>query len=255
MREPRKVILDSRMRIYVVRHGHKANQLPEYDGGDNPPLSERGHQQAARVADRLADEEIDQLYSSAQLRALQTADPVARETAGDWHVWPLLCETSRDTVRESDATEHRVAVWPTGERIETPSSGALAATDDNYYLLSDVPDRFPGTTLSQPFPWPEAWWVPLEHQTYLTGVARISLGAEALIDRHDRGDRIAVVCHNRSGSTLISAVMGFRRDHKFPVPFDVGGITRLDLDADDTWRIKYANRTAHLGDSFESRFE
>ena len=61
------------MELILVRHG-----LPERrDDTADPPLSAQGHDQARRVADWLATETIDAVYSSTMLRALQTAEPFA----------------------------------------------------------------------------------------------------------------------------------------------------------------------------------
>ncbi len=60
----------------------------------DPPLSDKGWQQAGRLADWLAREEIHRLYSSPMLRARQTAEPLARARGLDIEV--------RDGVAEYD---------------------------------------------------------------------------------------------------------------------------------------------------------
>lgn len=63
------------MEIVLIRHGE-----PEWvrDGFniDNPPLTERGHRQAARMAEALRDEHFDEVYCSPLVRARQTAAPL-----------------------------------------------------------------------------------------------------------------------------------------------------------------------------------
>lgn len=61
------------MELILIRHG-----LPErrHDTAD-PPLSTLGHDQARRVADWLADEEIHAVFASTMRRAIQTAEPFA----------------------------------------------------------------------------------------------------------------------------------------------------------------------------------
>lgn len=61
------------MELILIRHG-----LPErrHDTAD-PPLSTLGHDQALRVADWLADEEIHAVFASTMRRAIQTAEPFA----------------------------------------------------------------------------------------------------------------------------------------------------------------------------------
>ena len=59
------------MELVLIRHG-----LPERrDDTSDPPLTEVGHDQARRVAGRLAREQIDAVFSSPMLRAVQTARP------------------------------------------------------------------------------------------------------------------------------------------------------------------------------------
>ena len=76
------------MEIILVRHAE-----PEWvrDGLsiDDPPLTEHGHEQAALLAARLADESFDEVYVSPLVRARQTAAPVLDllgrpEVIDDW---------------------------------------------------------------------------------------------------------------------------------------------------------------------------
>lgn len=58
------------MKLYLVRHGH-----PDYA---NDCLTEVGHKQAAAAAERLKNCGIEQIYSSTNGRAFQTAEHTAR---------------------------------------------------------------------------------------------------------------------------------------------------------------------------------
>jgi alpha-ribazole phosphatase len=86
-------------RILLVRHGETTwNQQSRLQGQVDTPLSVRGEQQAARLGERLAKEEIDAVYASDLERAWRTAEiavasrglavqrsPVWRELGfGDW---------------------------------------------------------------------------------------------------------------------------------------------------------------------------
>ena len=65
------------MEIVLVRHGE-----PEWvrDGLNvvNPPLTDRGHLQASRLAEALQSESFDEILVSPLTRARQTAAPLAR---------------------------------------------------------------------------------------------------------------------------------------------------------------------------------
>ncbi len=59
------------MELVLVRHG-----LPERTAQtDDPPLTPEGHDQARRVADWLAPESFEAIYSSTMRRAVETAQP------------------------------------------------------------------------------------------------------------------------------------------------------------------------------------
>jgi len=65
-------------RLLLVRHGEtRANAEARYQGQNDTPLNELGHQQAQRLVTRLARENIARIYASDLPRAMQTAAPVA----------------------------------------------------------------------------------------------------------------------------------------------------------------------------------
>ncbi|ORX91276.1 phosphoglycerate mutase-like protein [Basidiobolus meristosporus CBS 931.73] len=68
--------------IYVTRHGFRQdwvteNALSPTKLSHDPPLAERGLQQAQELSGRLAGEKIDAVYCSPFYRCLQTITPVA----------------------------------------------------------------------------------------------------------------------------------------------------------------------------------
>lgn len=67
--------------ILLVRHGESApavegEDFPLADGHGDPPLSEDGRVQAARVCARLAGERIDAVYVTSLRRTVETAAPL-----------------------------------------------------------------------------------------------------------------------------------------------------------------------------------
>ena len=65
--------------LYLIRHGQSAGNAEGRFGGHGPtPLSDLGVQQAERTAKVLAKEGIDVIYSSDLVRAVQTAEPLAK---------------------------------------------------------------------------------------------------------------------------------------------------------------------------------
>ena len=70
--------LDAIATFYVVRHA-KAGSRSHWTGDDRKrPLSPKGEQQAARVAEQFAKVSITAVFSSPYLRCVQTVEPLAR---------------------------------------------------------------------------------------------------------------------------------------------------------------------------------
>src|SRR4051794_39113758 len=68
--------------LIVVRHGASAPHTPGVpfdlvDGHSDPPLSSAGHEQAERVAERLAGEPLQAVFVTPLQRTAQTAAPLA----------------------------------------------------------------------------------------------------------------------------------------------------------------------------------
>ena len=67
------------MELLLIRHGLPLH-VEKRDGSPaGPPLSDIGRVQAKRVAEWLAREKIDRLYTSPMSRAVQTAEPLAEK--------------------------------------------------------------------------------------------------------------------------------------------------------------------------------
>jgi broad specificity phosphatase PhoE len=65
--------------LILARHGETDwNRDGIWQGHGDPPLNELGRSQAAQLAERLADVELDALYSSDLRRAYETAEIVGR---------------------------------------------------------------------------------------------------------------------------------------------------------------------------------
>ncbi len=82
------------MRLFLIRHGQTpSNVIGALDTAvPGPALTVLGQQQASTVGALLAAEPIAAVYASSQLRAQQTADPLARHRAVPLRVRPGLRE-------------------------------------------------------------------------------------------------------------------------------------------------------------------
>lgn len=80
-------------RLFLVRHGATAaTEEDRFSGSSGAELSDRGRWQAARLGERLAQQNITAVYSSPLARALDTA----RIVAGHCGLEPII----RDNLRE-----------------------------------------------------------------------------------------------------------------------------------------------------------
>ena len=80
------------MELLWVRHGEPERIESGTGVPADPALTERGRDQAARLAAWLADEPIDVVLSSPQRRAVETAAPIALAHGLDVQITPGLIE-------------------------------------------------------------------------------------------------------------------------------------------------------------------
>ena len=80
-------------RLFLVRHGATAaTEEDRFSGSTGAELSEQGRWQAARLGERLSQENITAIYSSPLSRALETA----RIVAGHCRLEPVICDGLRE---------------------------------------------------------------------------------------------------------------------------------------------------------------
>lgn len=64
-------------KIYLIRHGESTSDVKEkYDGDYDDSLTKKGKQEAVEIAEKLLPESIQVIYSSAKIRARETAEIV-----------------------------------------------------------------------------------------------------------------------------------------------------------------------------------
>lgn len=79
------------MWLTLIRHAEPAYVVDGVAWSD-PPLTERGREQARRVGQRVALWNVDEIWVSSMVRAEQTAVPVAEATQVEPQVMDWLCE-------------------------------------------------------------------------------------------------------------------------------------------------------------------
>ena len=175
------------MEIVLIRHGE-----PEWvrDGlnVDNPPLTERGHRQAAAMAEYLGEEQFDEVFCSPLVRARQTAAPLFEALGRSEAIDPWL-------------EEIRNPIWH-----GTPQEKAEEAYREDRARRSH--DRWAGLDGGEPVSdFVERIHVGCSLFLQERGVRRLD-GTLALwdIDRPDQ--KIAVVAHAGTNSVVICHLLG-----------------------------------------------
>ena len=103
------------MRLIIVRHGEtEANLERVLQGHRGNSLSERGREQAANLARRLAEEKIDLIYTSDLRRAAETADYISSETGVAALRSPLLRERCYGEFEGRSIDEYESALAASG---------------------------------------------------------------------------------------------------------------------------------------------
>jgi broad specificity phosphatase PhoE len=112
-------------RLYLVRHARTAGNGVRYVGWADEPLDEVGREQARALADELAGEPVDIVYSSPLRRALDTAGPLAAGHRAPLRVRDELKEVHYGAYQDTPKGEtklrlkrfHRVRPMPGGESL------------------------------------------------------------------------------------------------------------------------------------------
>ena len=141
--------------ILLARHGESDwNRAGRWQGFADRPLTDLGRGQAAALADRLADTELDSVYASDLQRARETAEIVARRRGLDVRTRRELREIdvgswsglTRAEAEKRFPEGYRRGVdggegWNDGERYEQMSArviqaiGQIAADEDGRRVL------------------------------------------------------------------------------------------------------------------------
>jgi len=194
------------MELTIVRHGEPQRGLEGTDRAD-PWLSDRGHEQAVRVARHLQEEAPYQaLYCSPLLRARQTADHIG-EALG---LAPMVDEGLSEFDRHAPEYLH--------------FEDLKAADDPRYhaFLRGDL----------------SAWGTDAA-----TFRAEVLEAMDRIVERH-RGQRVVVVSHGGVTNVFLGTIIGLDR-LSFHAP-EYTGISRVIAGGPGKRGLVSINETAHL---------
>lgn len=194
------------MELLLVRHALPVRHEVA-EGVADPELSEIGTAQAKRLGEYLAGEEVAAVYSSPQLRARHTAQPIA-----DAHVLDIR-------LAEGVAEYDRMASW------YVPIEELKAANDERWHALA------------------RGEWGSAD-ETEDEFHARVLDAVERIIAVHP-AERVVVVCHGGVINSYLAHVLGTARRRGFFYPAYTS-ISRVAAASDGRRSIVSINETAHL---------
>ena len=257
------------MKLYLIRHAQSRNnaladtaqrnawgqigasgnadeQPAEFFPSADPPLTEVGEAQAQRIARHLrthpdktdvrdgvgeeSGHRFDRLYSSAMLRALQTAQPIANALELKPEVWLQVHEEG--------------GIWLSRRRGRPGDEGGLKR--------SQVVARFPEFDLPDELGEAGWWQGAAETREQLirrAGQVATDIRARfvASASEHPQGAalRVAVVSHGTFLNFLVHHLLQGRAPENTYLSHHNTGITRIDFSGEQTM-LRYQNRVDHL---------
>ena len=201
--------------VVLVRHGQsEGNAAGRFGGHTATPLSARGKAQAEATAKALANEKFAAIYTSDLLRAVQTANPLAKLVHRDLQITDAFRERSVG-VMEGLTFEEAAEQHP--EQYQ-----ALLRRDLDHVLLGG--------------------------ESYRQLLDRASRKLDEAIAKH-RGGRIAIFTHTGTICILALHLMGALDAPELkPVWIATSncGISRFELREHDFVRVPVLNDTRHL---------
>jgi broad specificity phosphatase PhoE len=202
-------------RLYLIRHGQSAGNAEGRFGGHSPtPLSALGMQQAEITAKLLAKERINAIYSSDLLRAVKTAEPLAK----------LL---NLPIIKTDAFRERHVGVL---EGLTFDESKQQYPND--YYALINRNIQH----------------VITKGESYRQLLRRATGALNEILQIH-RGEKIAVFSHTGAICYLTLYLMGAINRNTKQTPWLITsncGINRFEIRARNNIRVHALNDTRHL---------
>jgi len=197
------------MDLLLIRHAEPVRIGPGEGGGGpvDPPLTERGREEAERLAAWLALEPLDAVISSPLRRARETAQPLA-------HAYGLEVEVHDGLVEYDARADHYI-----------PAEELKRTGDERWHAMLEGR-------------WEEFGGEPPERFR-----ARIVPTIDELIQRF-AGARVAVVCHGGVINVYLAAMLGLDRHLWFEPGYT--SISRVIASRSGPRSLATLNETSHL---------
>lgn len=191
------------LELYIIRHGQSQGNagfggrtdLTETEMHDSV-LTEKGVSQADKAGRYLCDDEFDFVFSSAMLRAVQTATGILKyqKKTRILNILPIVCE---------------MGIPPEYNGV---SMDELKQINSNSVLAPDVSSDSP-----------MIYHTDGEEDTF----ERAKVALEYLCSRYKNGEKVAVVSHAAFITYLVFSLMGYDKAPLFDIDFHNTGITKV----------------------------
>jgi broad specificity phosphatase PhoE len=205
-------------KLFLVRHGQSAgNAEGRFGGHSATPLSPLGFEQAKVTAGALAKENISAIYSSDLLRAVQTAEPLAKLLGIEINKDPAFRERNVGVLEGLTFDESK------------------QAHPEDYYALVNR----------------NVHHVITKGESYRDLLDRITVQLREIIRSH-RGGRIAIFTHTGALCFMTLHLLGAIHRGTKQTPWIVTsncGINRFEIRGQRNVRVLALNDTRHLTQS------
>ncbi len=202
-------------KLYLIRHGQSAGNAEGRFGGHSPtPLSDLGKEQAELTAKILSKEKIHAIYSSDLLRAVQTAQPLAK----------IL---DLPIIQSPDFRERHVGVL---EGLTFEESKQKYPND--YYALINRNINH----------------VITKGESYRQLLRRTNLALREIFEVH-RGEKVVIFSHTGAICFITLQLLGAINRRTINTPWLVTsncGINRFEIRGRNNVRVLAVNDTRHL---------
>jgi len=196
------------MELLLIRHALPV-RIDEgaVDGPADPALAEVGLRQAVAVAEWLAEEQIDAIWSSPMRRARETAAPISDRLGLSVTIDEGIAEYDKEALSYIPVEELKAANDPRWQ----------AMLRGEWTVHEETPEQFRG---------------------------RVVAAIEQLIDAHS-GDRIAIVCHGGVINGYLGHILELPNPQGFFYP-NYTSIHRVAAARSGERSIVTVNETSHL---------
>ena len=213
------------MKLYVVRHGRSAGNLPgRMTGWSEHPLTRLGTAQARRVAARLAPLGPMPVYTSDLPRALDTARLFAAR-------WAPPQAVTAETASPAQAAVGVVA----DRRLREIDLGDYEGRSwDEFVADRELAGAFAREPFTTTLPGGES--LGMVRERVLAAFEEITQGEHAVA---------CLVCHDGPIRTILNHILGIPPERHWAISTSHGGLTLLEV-SEDWISVRFVNDTSHL---------